>query len=63
MSVRHLRPFSLAEYTAWEQFANPVDLMVGNAAENIGQSCLRINTVELGRFDQRVGNDLVLENS
>jgi hypothetical protein len=40
----------------WQQLVEPVDLVVGNATENISQPCLWINTVELGRFDQRVGN-------
>ncbi len=32
------------------------DLMVGNAAENIGQSCLRVDAIQLGGFDQRIGD-------
>ncbi len=30
--------------------------MVGDAGENIAQPSLRIDTIELGGFDQRVGN-------
>jgi hypothetical protein len=30
--------------------------VIGNATENIGQPSPWINAVELGRFDQRVGN-------
>ncbi len=32
------------------------DLMVGNALEDIGQPCLRINAIQLCRFDQRIGD-------
>ena len=31
------------------------DLMIGNALEDIGQPCLRVDAVELRRFDQRIG--------
>jgi hypothetical protein len=39
-----------------QQFVAPVDLVVSDTAKNIGQPSLRINAVELGRFDQYVGN-------
>jgi hypothetical protein len=39
-----------------QQLVDPINLVVGNATKNIGQPRLRIDTIELGRFDQRVGN-------
>src|SRR4051794_26885655 len=37
----------------WQQFSNPVLRHVCDASEHIGQPCLRIDVVELGRHDQR----------
>ena len=42
-----------------EQLVQPVDLVVGNAAENIGEPGLRINAIEFGGFDEGVGNGLI----
>ena len=36
-----------------EQFSNPALRDVGDASEDVGQPCLRIDVVELGRHDQR----------
>jgi hypothetical protein len=33
-----------------KQLVDPVNLVVGNATENISQPCLRIDTIELGRL-------------
>jgi len=30
--------------------------VVGNAGENVGEPGLRIDAIELGRFDQRIGD-------
>ena len=35
---------------------DPVDLVVGDAAEDISEPCLRIDTVKLCSLDQRAGN-------
>src|SRR4030088_449873 len=37
----------------WQQFSNPVLRHVCDASEHVGQPCLRIDVVELGRHDQR----------
>jgi hypothetical protein len=37
-----------------QQLVDPVHLVVGGAAENIGKPSLRINAIELGCFDKRV---------
>ncbi len=42
--------------TPLQKLFDPIDLMDGDAAESIGEPSLRIDAVELGRFDQRVGN-------
>ena len=34
----------------WQQFSNPVLRHVCDASEHIGQPCLRIDVVELGRL-------------
>ena len=39
-----------------QQLVDSVDLVVGDAAENIGKPCLRIDTVEFGRLNQCVGD-------
>ena len=38
----------------WQKFINPVDLMICDAAEGVGEPCLRIDTVELGGFNQGI---------
>ena len=38
----------------WQQLINPVDLMICDAAEGVGDPCLRIDTVELGGFNQGI---------
>ena len=42
--------------TPGQQFVQPSDLVIGDAAEDISQPCLRIDAVELGGFDQGVGD-------
>ena len=37
----------------WQQFSNPALRDVGDASEDVGQPCLWIDVVELGRHDQR----------
>ncbi len=39
-----------------QQLVDAIDLMICDAAEHVSQPRLRIDAVELGRFDQRVGN-------
>jgi hypothetical protein len=46
----------LSSVTPWQELVETGDLVVGNAAENIGQPCLRVDTVQLGGFDQRKGD-------
>jgi len=40
----------------WQQLINLVDLMICDAAEGegVGEPCLRIDTVELGGYDQGI---------
>ena len=38
----------------WEQLINPVDLVVCDAAEGIGEPGLRIDAVELGGLNQGI---------
>ena len=38
------------------QFVDPVDLVVGDAGEDVGQPDLRIDAIELGGLDQGVGD-------
>ncbi|MAI44387.1 MAG: hypothetical protein CMB79_00545 [Filomicrobium sp.] len=38
------------------QIVAPLDLMIGDAAENICQLCLRIDAVDFGRFNHRLYN-------
>jgi len=39
-----------------QELVDPVDLVVSDAAKDIGEPSLRIDTVELGCFDQSVDN-------
>ena len=50
---------SLTDYIARQQFIDPVDLVIGDTAENISQPSLRIDAVELCGFDERIGNGVV----
>ena len=38
-----------------QELIDPVDLVIGDAVEHIGQPGLRVDTVKLGGFDQGVG--------
>jgi hypothetical protein len=38
----------------WQQIIEPVNRMLGNASENVGEPSLRINIVHLCRDDQAV---------
>jgi len=38
------------------QFVQTVDLVVGDAVEDIGQPCLRINAIQLGGINQGKDN-------
>ncbi len=42
--------------TPGHQFRKTGDLRIGDAARRVGQPGLRIDAVELGGFDQRIGN-------
>ena len=42
--------------TPRHEFVQTRDLVLGDAAENIGQPGLRINAVQLGGFYQRIGD-------
>src|SRR5262245_43501116 len=37
----------------WQQFSNPALGHICDASEHVGQPCLWINVIELGRHDQR----------
>lgn len=39
----------------WHQLGRAGDFVVGDAGEYVGEPGLRINAVELGRFNQGVG--------
>ena len=39
-----------------QQFVDAGDFVVGNTVENIGQPGLRIDAIQLGGFDQGVGD-------
>ncbi len=47
---------ALLSILPWEEFIDPVDLVVGDATENIGQPSLGIDGVEFSRLNQSVGN-------
>jgi hypothetical protein len=38
------------------EFFETVDLVICDAAESVGEPCLRINAVQLGGFYQRIGD-------
>ena len=42
--------------TPTQQLVDPSDLVVGDAAEHIGEPCLPIDAVQLGALDQGVGD-------
>jgi hypothetical protein len=48
---RRLFWLSSAGYVPRQQFVDLVDLVVRDAAENVGEPCLRINAVQLGGLD------------
>ncbi len=39
-----------------QQFINTIDHVIRDAVKNVGEPGLRIDAVEFGRFDQRVGD-------
>jgi len=39
-----------------QELVEPRDLVIGDAAENIGEPSLRIDAVQLGGLDQRIGD-------
>jgi hypothetical protein len=38
-----------------QKLVDAVDLVLGDPAKNVGQPSLRVDLVELGRLDQRIG--------
>ena len=54
--LRTARTTGLGTKLGQVQLVDPIGLMIGDAAENIGQPNLWIDSIELGSFDQRVGN-------
>ncbi len=42
--------------TPGHEFIQLCDLVVGDAAQRVGEPSLRIDAVEFGGFDQRVGD-------
>ena len=42
--------------TPGHQFVEPSDLVIGDAAEHVGQPGLRIDAIQLGGFDQGIDN-------
>ena len=69
MTVRRPRPWvvghrllrSVLSVTPRQEFIQPCDLVVGDAAQNVGEPGLRVDAAEFGRFDQRVGDGGVFE--
>ncbi len=56
-TVGRRRPLrSVLSVTPRHQFVDPIDLVIGDAAENVGEPCLRINAVQLHGLDQRIGD-------
>jgi hypothetical protein len=47
---------SFLSVTPGHQFVEPGDLVIGDAAEHIGEPGLGINAIQLGGFDQGVGD-------
>ena len=64
VTVRRPRPWevghsllrSMLSVTPRHEFFQLGDLVIGDAAENVGQPGLRIDSVELSGFDQGIGN-------
>jgi flagellin-like hook-associated protein FlgL len=64
VTVRGARPISRPKWllrsslsvTPWQEFVDACDFVVGDAAKNVGEPGLRIDAVELRRFDQRIGD-------
>ena len=64
MTVRRARPTAgrrcllrcRGSVTPGHEFVQPSDLVLGDTAEHVGQPGLLIDTVELGGFDQSVGD-------
>ena len=55
--LRGERPsLALLSISPRQQLVDLIDLVIGDAAEDIRQLCLRINTIELRGLDQRIGN-------
>ena len=46
----------LGSVTPGHQFVEPGDLVIGDAAEHVGQPSLRIDAIQLGGFDQGIDN-------
>jgi hypothetical protein len=60
-NLKLLRPTSavsaaLGPIVPRQEFINPVDLVIRTTAEGIGDPCLRIDTVELGGFNQGIND-------
>ncbi len=64
VSVRLCRPTvsrrrqlrSVLSVTPRHELVETRDLMVGDAAESVGEPCLRVDAVQLGGLDQRIGD-------
>ena len=55
IAVFQLRSTMLS-VTPWHELVEARDLVISDATEGGGEPCLRINAVQLGGFDQRIGN-------
>ena len=47
---------SALSVTLGEQLVDTVEFVIGDAGERVGQPNLRIDAIQLGGFDQRIGN-------
>ncbi len=64
MTVRRPRPWVVGHsqlrsglsVTPWHELVEARDLVISDATEGGGEPCLRINAVQLGGFDQRIGD-------
>ena len=55
MSIHRFLASAPLNISRWKQFVDSIDLVAGDAAKDISEPGLRIDTIEFGCFDQRVG--------
>ncbi len=52
----------MCSVTPGQEFVDPIDLVIGNAAEDGGEPGLGVDAVELGGLDQGTGHAMKAEN-